>query len=125
MRLGLDYHGIIDKHPKIYGLLSKLVMFFGGRVFIITGHSVTPDFIGDLHDLKMRYDQILSIIDYHKDHGIKVRYDEKGDPWIDEEVWNATKADLCELYNIDVHVDDSKIYGKYFKGKTKYLLIKI
>jgi len=125
MRLGLDYHGVIDKYPELFGTLSRIITASGGQVYIITGHRATPEFALSLEQLGIEYTEVLSVVDFNQRHGVEVRYDEKGDPWIDEEVWNATKAHLCELYSIDTHVDDSEVYGKYFKGKTKYLLIKI
>lgn len=124
MKLGLDYHGVIDKYPEIFGTLSRLVMASGGQVYIITGHRSTPEFALILEQLGIEYTEVLSVVDFSQRHGVEVRYDEKGDPWIDEEIWNSTKADLCKRYNVDLHIDDSEIYGKYFTEKTKYLLLK-
>jgi hypothetical protein len=120
-RLGLDFHGIIDKYPALFGTLSQLIMASGGQVYIITGHRATPEFALSLKQLGIEYTEILSVVDFNQRHGIEVKYDENGNPWIDEEIWNSTKADLCKRYDIDLHVDDSEIYGKYFTGKTLYL----
>jgi hypothetical protein len=122
--LGLDYHNVIDKYPEIFGTLSRLLMASGSQVYIITGHAATPEFAQILERLGIEYTEILSIVDYHKRIGTQIRYDEKGDPWIDEELWNSTKADLCKRYKVTMHVDDSEVYGKYFTGETKYLLLK-
>lgn len=119
--LGLDYHGVLDKFPDLFGPLSRIILASGGRVYIITGHRLTQEFSDKLKNLGIEYTEILSIIDYHAGIGVKIRYDEKGDPWIDEETWNTAKAVLCERYNVTLHIDDSEIYGKYFTGKTKYL----
>lgn len=123
MKLGLDYHGVIDKYPELFGMLSRLVMASGGQVYIITGHRATPEFALSLEHLGIEYTEVLSVVDHSQRHGVEVRYDGKGDPWIDEEIWNSTKADLCKRYNVDLHIDDSEIYGKYFTGKTVYLKI--
>jgi hypothetical protein len=99
-------------------------MASGGQVYIITGHKATPEFALSLKNLGIEYTEILSVVDFNQRLGVKVRYDEKGDPWIDEYIWNSAKADLCKRFDIDLHVDDSEIYGKYFDRKTKYLLLK-
>ena len=124
MRLGLDFHGIVDKYPELFGTLSRIVMASGGQVYIVTGHRATPEFALSLEQLDIEYTEILSVIDFNQRHGVEVKYDENGNPWINEEIWNSTKADLCKRYNIDLHIDDSEVYGKFFTGKTKYLLIK-
>jgi hypothetical protein len=124
MRLGLDYHGVIDKYPEHFGPLSRIIMASGGQVYIITGHRATPEFALSLEQLGIEYTEVLSVVDFNQRNGVYVRFDENGNPWIDEELWNSTKADLCKRYDIDLHVDDSEIYGKYFTGKTRYLLLK-
>jgi hypothetical protein len=41
---------------------------------------------------------------------------------MDPEIWNPTKAALCATAGIDIMVDDSPIYGKYFLDvKTQYV----
>jgi hypothetical protein len=124
MRLGLDYHGVIDRYPELFGTLSRIVMASGGQVYIVTGHRATPEFALSLKQLGIEYTGILSVVDFNQRHGVEIKYDEDGNPWIDEEIWNSTKADLCKRYDIDLHVDDSEVYGKYFTGRTKYLLLK-
>jgi len=124
MILGLDYHGVIDKYPELFGTLSRIVIASGGQVYIITGHRATVEFAMSLDRLGIDYTEILSVVDFNERHGVSVRIDEKGNPWIDNEIWNSTKAMLCERYKVDLHIDDSEIYGRYFTGKTKYLLMK-
>jgi len=123
MVLGLDFHGVIDKYPKVYGELSRIVMMTGGQVYVITGTKVTPEFKRALESFGIVYTDILSIVDYHLSIGTLVTYDGVGNPWLDDLTWDKTKADFCEKYKVDLHIDDSKTYGKYFTGKTKYLLV--
>jgi hypothetical protein len=122
--LGLDWHGVVDKYPKLFSLLSNLVFGTGNKVYIVTGHKNTPELRAGLERLGIKYNEILSVIDYHEKIGSRVWYDEKNTPWIDGELWNRAKAELCEKYDIDMLIDDSEIYGRYFTGKTKYLLLK-
>jgi len=122
--LGLDFHGICDKYPELFSVLSNLVFATGNKVYIITGHKNTPELRSDLEKFGIKYNEVLSVIDYHEKLGTHIWYDEKNTPWIDGELWNKAKAELCEKYGIDLHIDDSEHYGKYFTGKTKYLLLK-
>jgi hypothetical protein len=64
------------------------------------------------------------LADYHKEKGVELLYDDNGNPWIDDETWNQTKAEICEKENIDFHIDDSPIYGKYFKTPYAQIIIK-
>jgi hypothetical protein len=77
-----------------------------------------------LNEFGIKYNEIISVIDYHEKLGTNIWYDYKNTPWIDGELWNKAKAELCEKYGVDLHVDDSEEYGQYFTGKTKYLLLK-
>jgi len=42
---------------------------------------------------------------------------------MDDDIWNKTKAKYCEVMKLDLHIDDSDVYGKYFKD-TVYLEVK-
>lgn len=54
-------------------------------------------------------------MDYHEKLGTKINYDKNGDPWIDPELWDKTKAEYCQREKITLHIDDSPVYGKHFK----------
>lgn len=122
MKVGLDFHGVIDKQPELFAKLSNKLRMSDCEIHIITGHKITDEFVQQLKDWKIRYTHLFSIVDYHESINTFVQYDERG-PWIDEELWNKTKSIYCEEKQIDVHIDDSEIYGKYFTGKTIYLLM--
>jgi hypothetical protein len=68
----------------------------------------------------IRFDKIFSITDYHEAIGTYIEWDEKGHPHIADELWDRTKADYCRKNEIDLAIDDSPAYGKYFT--TPYLL---
>jgi len=115
-KLGLDIHGVIDANPKWFSFLSKITIKSGGEVHIITGSSITEELKNKLKLYEVKYTHLFSITDAHKDI---VMYDEKGDPWMDQDIWNRTKGVYCAENNISMHIDDSDIYGKYFS--TPYL----
>ena len=125
-KVGLDYHGVIDTQPELFSLISNLLVDAGHEVHIITGTRITEKFKEHLIELGITYTHIFSISDYHHDilHTPMKGYDE-GDPWIDEILWNQTKAWYCQSVDIDWHLDDSAVYGDHFKTiRTAFLLIK-
>jgi len=122
MKLGLDIHGVIDTHPDEYVALAQAVLDAGGEVHILTGELDTPKLRQQLKSFGIKYTTLFSISTYHLGKGTAIRYDEKGDPHMDEILWDRTKADYCIEHGIDLHIDDTERYGKYFK--TPFLLIK-
>jgi len=124
MKLGLDFHGVIDKGPELFSVMSDLLVKNDHEVHIITGETITNEFKLKIQNFNIIYTHLFSIIDYHKSIGTLIRYEDNG-PWIDEDLWNKTKAEYCERMKIDLHIDDSKVYGKYFTGKTKYHLFEL
>lgn len=122
MKLGLDFHNVISNKPRVFSQLTESLVRVGNEVHIITGEEDTKKFREVLKNLRIHYTHLFSITTYHKEIGTEIKYDKDGKPWIDEEIWNVTKAWYCNKYKIDLHIDDSEIYGKYFK--TPYLFYK-
>lgn len=83
---------------------------------MITGSSITKEIKNKLKLYKIKYTHLFSIIDAHKDI---TTYDKNGNPWMDQDIWNKTKGQYCAKNNINMHIDDSDIYGEYFT--TPYL----
>jgi len=133
IRLGLDLHGVIDNDPEFFSKLSRFLLSKGHKVYIVTGREKTLDLVKELKACGMigskalldsYYTDILSITTYQKKLGTPISYldDRKSQPIMDPEIWNPTKAALCATAGIDIMVDDSPIYGKYFSEvKTSYL----
>jgi hypothetical protein len=122
-KLGLDLHGVSDKVPEFFALVSKLMVDAGHEVIIITGKMKSHGAEEEAKSLGLHYTKIYSIVDYNIEKGVELKIDEKGYPWIDEEIWNKTKAEICKKEKIDLHIDDSKDYGKYFE--SPYALVSI
>jgi hypothetical protein len=41
---------------------------------------------------------------------------------MDPEIWNPTKAALCASSGVDIMIDDSPIYGRYFQDvRSQYI----
>jgi hypothetical protein len=126
LRVGLDVHGVCDKYSKIFSELSAGLIDSGFEVYIITGQRDTVDLRKKLNSLNIHWTKIFSITDYNQEKGVKVKYKDPNNPIMDQRIWNSTKARICQENNVDIHYDDSKVYGKWFKKlkvKTLYLLV--
>jgi hypothetical protein len=118
MKLGLDIHGVLDSNPKFFSDLSHAVINAGGQVHIITGPAFDKVKFY-LEENKIAYTNFFSIVD---NAGKEVEYDSDGNPWLPTEKWDRAKAKYCKDNDIDLHIDDSSEYGKYFK--TPYAFFK-
>jgi len=128
LKIGLDIHGVIDAKPKFFSKFSIRLRSRGHTVYIITGAKITPKLIEKLREIGMEWDHLLSITDFHVNKkDVRVHFDEKGNPWMDQEVWDETKAQMCKEHKIDMLIDDSNVYGRYITKigcKTTYLQVK-
>ncbi|CAM0066862.1 hypothetical protein VPHD485_0201 [Vibrio phage D485] len=115
IKLGLDIHGVIDKAPELFTLISKLPV----EVHIITGiKEELDDHVPD----ELEYDKWFSIHQHLEDKGVVFSYDEKGRPWCDPKLWDDAKAEYCKEHNITMLIDDSPNYVDSFAAlDTLYL----
>lgn len=125
MKIGLDIHGVIDTFGFLRDLATLLVSN-GHEVHVITGapwsavsdgiftHDGIADYLAS-HGfiLGVNYTHFYSIIDHHRSNGTQVYCDVNG-CWLDNDVWNAAKANYCRDMAIDLHIDDSHSYAKLF-----------
>jgi hypothetical protein len=119
-RIGFDYHGVITANPALFSHLTYVGKTLGYEVHILTGSRIREAFMEELRKANIYYTHLFSISDYHHLLGTPMTGYEEGQPKIEGEIWDKTKADYCRVHQIDIHIDDSKVYGKYFT--TPYLL---
>jgi hypothetical protein len=127
LNVGLDFHGVIDSNPELFSKLSKSIVNSKGQIHVITGQRDTVGFRAELRKLKISWTQIHSITDFNAARGVKIIYKGPDNPWMDQRAWNSAKARICKEHGIDVHFDDSCVYGNWFKKlkvKTVYIQIK-
>jgi len=126
LRLGIDLHGVIDSDVDKFKNFLSAAKSIGIDICIISG----PDKEYIQSELKeydiikgVHYDGILSVVDYLKDKGVEMWTDEKGRWWASDEDWWSCKAELCNLHFIDVMIDDSERFSRYFENiSTKFIL---
>ena len=90
IKIGLDYHGVINMHPKYFSAFAKEALARGDEIHVITGGS-EQEVASNLKNWNIPYSKIFSIPDYYK-----------------------AKAEYCNLEGINMHVDDSQEYIKWF-----------
>lgn len=115
LKIGLDIHGCIDQDPNFFGELSRTLIASGHEVHITTGSFITDKIKDELRGYGMEWTHLWSISDYYKNKpGIELWLDEKGRPWVDDELWNMAKGDYAKSQNLDLCIDDTEVYKKYF-----------
>jgi hypothetical protein len=112
MKIGIDLHGVAFEYPEFFTTLGKLFIEAGHEVHIITGAVLNDKLKEKLRKHAIvegvNYSHFFSIVQHHLDLGNEVNFDENGNPWMDEDVWNRTKAEYCQNNNIEMHFDDEK-----------------
>jgi hypothetical protein len=114
MKIGLDFHGVMDKYPKFFSLLTNaLDIVEGTEIHVITGctEEETKRF---LERNTIVWHKIYSITDDFLNKKHRHRIDKFGNPCFAKTKWDKAKAIYCEQNDIDIMLDDSSIYGKYF-----------
>lgn len=118
LNLGLDLHGVVDAYPNKFCALGKAVKELGGTVTICTGAPtwLAQRQIDALGKGREWYDYIFSITDFLKSQSATGAYIQNSDGGIrvDDELWDSVKAKWAKENKIDLHIDDSPVYGKYF-----------
>jgi len=117
MKIGLDYHGVIDVEPEFFSYITGQLITKGNEIHIITGHEETEEFKDNLKKLGIQWTHFFSITSHHKlpEIDTEVVY-RNGTPWMNNEIWNNSKAEYCKTEMIDFLIDDSPVYAKYFYG---------
>ena len=123
MKFGFDVHGVLDTHHKVYSTITAALVAAGHEVHVITGAIQDEKLSQQLKDTGIVWTHWFSIAQYHMDIGGEVLW-KNGEPWMDDELWNRTKADYCAREGISTLIDDSPVYGSYFGEDTIYLLQK-
>ncbi len=121
-QIGLDIHGVIDAYPKFFSVLTSMFWARDYHIHIITGQEIEAGEIRQkLSKWGISYDFLFSVSDDLIEKGLLLKRTDKG-PWFADEHWDSAKAEYCAKHEIDLHIDDSPIYGKHFR--TPYMQVK-
>lgn len=112
LKIGLDYHGVIDQRPAYFAGFCSLARAHGHSIYIISGGPI-PLLKEYLRKNNIEYDFVFAVSDYYQALG-DVRQDKNGNLFVPESLWNKAKAEFCRRAQIDFHIDDSQSYLKWF-----------
>lgn len=115
LKIGVDLHGVASDCKELFAELTSTLVRDGHEVHIITGPRVGEKLKEEIKALGLYYTHIFSITDYHLEVGTPIEFDAKGNPFMDEYLWDRTKADYCQRMGISLHFDDSDAYNYFFK----------
>jgi len=119
MKLGLDFHGVIDTYPEYFAGIMENDCF--DEIHIVTGMSrenfnIQVDILEKKYGIYLRgFTHFFSIEDTLERNNCQYTIDDKGGKRFDERDWGRAKGSYCWFHDIDLHVDDSKEYGDYFR----------
>ncbi len=113
MKIGIDYHGVTNANPIFFAEFTKEAKKKNIEIIIISG-GAKVDVEAYLKRYGIVYTDIFSLLDYFKEKRMVTFY-EDGSFFVPNEIWNRAKANYCYQNNIDVHIDDSMLYGSYFQ----------
>jgi hypothetical protein len=124
IKIGLDIHGVIDQDPDFFATIISMLRMQGNEVHILTGREITDELIEKLSGYGVTYDQLFSITTYHKEKGTYITYknDDPTQPLIAPPTWDRTKGIYATKVGLDIHIDDSLIYGQFFVYPTQYII---
>jgi hypothetical protein len=125
MKLGLDIHGVIDANPETFAFLSKSIVDSGGEVHIITGGSWSELLKGEVENAGIKYTHFFSVYDYLKSTDVvPIGLIQFPDGIIQDKyertLWDSIKGKYSSEQGLDLHIDDTIDYSKYFT--TPFLL---
>ena len=112
LKIGLDYHGVIDKNIDYFSSFCKKAKQRGHQIFIITGGPQVK-VSQNLKANNIPYDMCFAILDYYQALG-NIALDKNNNLIIPENLWDMAKAEFCRRNKINIHIDDSLKYLNWF-----------
>lgn len=123
MKIGVDIHGVIDRHPAFFEMFTARWIGCFHEVHIITGQEWKKS-KKTVENNGVSYTHYFSIVDYHrKIKDTKMWRDEKGTWWMDNKIWIRSKGDYIRRNKIDVHFDDSYEYAEFIPPTCTFILV--
>ena len=123
LKIGFAY-GDILKEPGFFRSLIPVLKKHKHLVYILTGRELNEDIVKQLSILGINCNGIFSITSYHKDNGAVVEYknNDPTQPLLAPYEWDSTKAKFAKELELDIYMDSSTEYRKYFDEKIHYIV---
>jgi len=120
MKIGIDLHGVSDAFPTFFAEMSRLFKEAGHEIHLMTGELIEEPLHEQLKKCGVHYTHLYSIAQHHRDKGTPMSFDDKGTPWIDDELWMKAKGDYAREHGLDIVFDDTEAYAKHFTSAFVY-----
>jgi hypothetical protein len=122
MKVGLDIHGVIDRDYDMFSDMAASWIAKGHEVHIVTGQPKVECYDSVKN---VPHTHFFSIVDHHESIGtpLYTRSDKTG-WWMDWNLWIPTKGKYAEEVGLDLHIDDTLEYGKYFPTSCTFIHMK-
>ena len=118
LNIGIDFDGVITANLYFFSAFSQEAVKRGWEIHVITGGPA--DVVCKmLDDWKIAYTTIFAILDFYEALN-KVQHISDNKFHVEDKLWDSAKARYCKEHDIDIHIDDSVIYKKWFS--TPYCL---
>ena len=120
-----DLHGVSNKMPELIKPMMKTMRACGHTVIICSGPTMSKidlELAALGYSIHHHYDFVVSVVDFLADNGVKFRYDEKGNPWTDDDTWFCSKGMIAAKFNVDIVIDDSPEYQLYMPENVAFWL---
>lgn len=113
LKIGIDFHGVLEKNTVYFADFCRRVCDKGWELHVISGGPAAKvrEYMNN-HNIP--YTHIFAIFDACEKKGA-VEYKADGSFYVDENMWDKAKGDYCREKKIDIHIDDTLTYAKYFK----------
>jgi len=122
MKYAFDFHGVIQKYPKLFKPMMADLLEGGNLVSILSGPP-KDQILWELEqagfERGVHFNHVLSIVDWlhfqkdYKDAKFDLTHDDKGRWWTDDDTWWSSKSKICNEFGIDIMVDDKLEYSEY------------
>ena len=121
LKVGIDFHGVIDTFPEMFKQLAYALVKDGAEVHVVTGQQKDEAIENTLLQAGIRYTHYFSIVDHLIERGVPVEWVD-GQPYANKDLWDSAKAEYCKAQGIDFMIDDSPVYREAFHNiNTTYL----
>lgn len=124
MKIAFDFHGVLEEYPdKLKSILRPLRI---DHIIIVLSGPPLEQIYAELaksgYHQGYHYDYAISVVDWIKARGVDMKLNEQGSWYCDDEIWWASKAEICKEQHIELLFDDKLEYKEHIVGNNPLFL---
>lgn len=120
MKIGLDLHGVVDRFPREFSILTRRwTKVYGHEVHIVTGEGWASA-VEQVNRLVATYTHHFSIVDHHQVARTQMTLKDDG-WWMPKESWDRSKGDYAKEVGLDIHFEDTLEYAPWFPPSCTFV----